>query len=466
MPSEPVQSWTRSWIKSATSPLVFVTELLKAQPEPWQAEALSLVEKHDRVSIRAGHGVGKTTLEAWLALWFLLTRYPCKIPIVANSQDQLRDTIWPELRVWRSGLPEPLRERVVVDAERVTLRGAPDSFIAARTAGKDNPEALQGFHSPNLMFLIDEASGIFEKVFEVGQGALSTANAKAVMVGNPTRSEGFFYDTHHKLRSRWKTMRVSSLDVPRATGHVDDIIAKYGIDSNAHRVRVLGEFPRSDDDGVIPLELCEEAVARQVEPARVLPLWGIDVAMFGDDASTLCKRQGNVVLEPVKTWRNKDPMQLAGLIKQEWDDTPTRARPSRILVDSIGIGAGVVYRLQEMELPARGVNVAEAPSIRERYMRLRDDLWFRVRDWLMQRDCKLPDDPELIAELVGPRYKVESSGKIKVEGKADMKKRSLHSPDRADALCLTFAGTPETAAAYRYDPYADDDSPKSGWMVA
>ena len=443
-----------------------MTDLLRATPEPWQAEALNNVEKHDRVSIRAGHGVGKTTLEAWLSLWFMTTHYPCKVPITANSQDQLRDTIWSEIRVWAKRIPEPFAGKVQVDVEKVSLIGAPESFAVARTASKDNPEALQGFHSPNLLFLVDEASGIPDIVFEVAQGSLSTPGAKIVMVGNPTRSEGFFYDTHHKLRSRWKTMRVSSLDVPRATGHVDDIIAKYGLDSNAYRVRVLGEFPRSDDDGVIPLELCEEAQAREVEPVRVLPLWGVDVAMFGDDASTLCKRRGNVVTEKVKTWRNKDPMQLSGLIKQEWDDTPVRERPSRILVDTIGIGAGVVYRLQEMELPARGVNVAEAPAIRERYMRLRDDLWFRARDWLLSRDCKLPDDPDLIAELVGPRYKVESSGKVKVESKQDMKKRGLHSPDRADALCLTFAGTPETTSVRKRDAYDDQPSSNRGWMAA
>ena len=141
-----------------------------------------------------------------------------------------------------------------VQAERIVVVHDPeDAFAVRRTASKDNPEALQGFHAENLLFLIDEASGIPDIVFEVGMGALSTPGAKVVMAGNPTRTSGFFYDTHHSLRNRWHTMHVNCLDVPRAQGHIDDIKAKYGEISNAYRVRVLGEFPTADDETSFPL---------------------------------------------------------------------------------------------------------------------------------------------------------------------------------------------------------------------
>ena len=129
------------------------------------------------------------------------------------------------------------------------------------------------FHAEHLLFLIDEASGIDDIVFEVGMGALSTPGAKVVMAGNPTRTSGFFYDTHHSLRHRWHTMHVSCLDVPRAQGHIEDIKAKYGDASNAYRVRVLGEFPTSDDETVIPLELVLGAVGRDVSTLDYYPVW-------------------------------------------------------------------------------------------------------------------------------------------------------------------------------------------------
>src|SRR6476620_11577758 len=164
------KSWQTAWMRSKDNPLLFVTDVLGAKPEPWQALALEAVGRHDRVSIRSGHGVGKTTFESWLILWFLLTRQNCKIPVAANSPDQLRDTIWPEIAKWHRQLPDPLKA------------------------------------------MIDEASGIDAIVFEVGMGALSTAGAKVVMAGNPTRTSGFFYYTHHSLRHRWHTMHVNCLD--------------------------------------------------------------------------------------------------------------------------------------------------------------------------------------------------------------------------------------------------------------
>lgn len=435
-----LQSWEQAWLRSPNSPLLFVTDVLRASPEPWQEDALRKIGRHDRLSIRAGHGVGKTTLLAWVVLWFMLTRMPFKIPVTANSQDQLRDVVWPELRKWHARLPQPLREEIDVSAERMALKEAPECFAVARTASKDNPEALQGFHEDNLLFVVEEASGIPDVVFEIGSGSMSTPGAKMLLIANPTRTSGFFYDTHHSLRDRWQTMRVNSEDVPRARGHIEDIIAKYGKDSNVYRVRVLGEFPSTDDDSVIGLHLCEAAVYRKVEGKAFRPVWGVDVARFGDDRTALVKRQGNVMLEVAKFWRGKDTMQVAGLIMQEWKDADEHDRPSEILVDVIGLGAGVVDRLSELGLPVRGVNVAESSSVGDRFMRLRDELWFRARDWLDAADCKIPDDAALIAELTGPKYAVTSNGKIKVESKDEMKKRGLNSPDLADAFVLTFAG--------------------------
>ena len=117
--------------------------------------------------------------------------------MAANSQDQLRDTIWPEIAKWHRQLPDALKANIDVQAERVVVVHDPEgAFAVRRTASKDNPEALQGFHAEHLLFLIDEASGIDDIVFEVGMGALSTPGAKVVMAGNPTRTSGFFYDTH------------------------------------------------------------------------------------------------------------------------------------------------------------------------------------------------------------------------------------------------------------------------------
>src|SRR5262249_61616646 len=148
------------WVKREDQAVLVGSGLRGGKGEAWEALALEAVGRHDRVSIRSGHGVGKTTFESWLILWFLLTRQNCKIPVAANSQDQLRDTIWPEIGKWHRQLPDALKAMIDVQAERIVVVQDPEgAFAVRRTASKDNPEALQGFHAEHLLFLIDEASG-------------------------------------------------------------------------------------------------------------------------------------------------------------------------------------------------------------------------------------------------------------------------------------------------------------------
>lgn len=463
-------NWQIAWLASRDNPLLFVTDVLGVEePEDWQRDALERIGREDRVSIRSGHGVGKTTLMAWLVIWFLITRRDAKVPVTANSQDQLRDTVWPEIAKWHRRLPEPLKAQMEVQAERVVMLADPEgTFAVQRTASKERPEALQGFHAQHLLFLVDEASGIDDVVFEVGAGALSTHGAKALLAGNPTRSSGFFHATHTRLRDRWSTMRVNSEDVPRARGHIEDIIATYGRDSNAYRVRVLGEFPTADDETVIPLELVLSAVKRKVEHLEYMPIWGMDVARFGDDRTALAKRQYNVMLEPVKFWRGQDLMQTVGRLVSEYERTPDPLRPSEILIDSIGLGAGVLDRAQELGLPVRGVNVGEAAPVKQNYARLRDELWFVGREWFATRQVSMPQDDALIAELTAPLYRFMSTGKILVETKDEMKKRGLVSPDLADAFLLTMAGfsqrkRPSEHAGWREMQGAESRSDVTGY---
>lgn len=448
-----IPAWQRAWVGSRDNPKLFVTGVLGVLPygadnpigepqlEQWQDTALDEIAVHDRVSIRSGHGVGKTAFISWLILWFVLTRLDCKVPVAANTQNQLRDVVWPEVKKWWRRLPEPLQRQVDVLAERVVLKADPEaSFAVARTASKDNTEALAGFHAHWLLFLLEEASGIPDTVIEVAMGALSSKGAKAVAIGNPTKASGFFYDTHHKLRDSWRTLKVSSEDVPRARGHIADIISMYGKGSNKYRVRVEGEFPNADDETVIPLELVEGARNREVATTQFVPVWGVDIARHGDDRCALAKRRGNTLTEPVTWWGGVDLTVTAGKIRRMWEDCLIDDRPSEILIDSIGLGAGVLDMLREQGLPVRGVNVGETPSADDQYARLRDELWFKGRAWFHGRDVKIPADEALIAELTAPTYDFTSNGKIVVEPKKEMKKRGLRSPDLADAFLLTFAG--------------------------
>lgn len=429
-------------------PVAFVRDVLGVEPDEWQREFLAAIASgHRRMSVRSGHGVGKSTTASWAMLWYLLTRYPVKVVVTAPTSAQLYDALFAELKRWVKELPPALNQLLEVKQERIELKSsATEAFISARTSRAEQPEALQGVHSDNVMLVADEASGVPEQVFEAAAGSMSGHNAVTILLGNPVRSSGFFYDTHNRLKGEWWTKRVSCVDSPRvSTAYVAEMASRYGDESNAYRIRVLGEFPRSDDDTIIPMELLDAAQHRDVAPSKTAPsIWGLDVARFGSDSSTLCKRKGNAVTEPVRRWRNLDLMQLCGAVVAEYEALPAGDRPLEILVDSIGLGAGVVDRLRELNLPARGINVSESPAMGGTYRNLRAELWHKAKAWLEARDCKLPKDEDLIAELATVRYKFTSNGKVQVESKDEIRKRGLASPDKADSFVLTFASDAAT----------------------
>jgi phage terminase large subunit len=433
---------------SEDGPVLFVQEILRAEPEEYQKDLLRAVGRGERkISVRSGHGTGKSTALSWAMLWFVLFRFPNKVVVTAPTTAQLYDALFAELKRWINELPPAMKVLLEVKTDRVELvAAASEAFISARTSRAEQPEALAGVHSDNVMLVVDEASGVPEQVFEAASGSMSGHNAVTILAGNPTRSSGTFYETHTRLAPHWLTLHWSCIDSPRVSQEfIDEMKTRYGEDSNAYRIRVLGEFPLGDDDVIIPLHLAEAAVERDVAlSANLRPVWSLDVARFGSDRTVLLRRTGNVVTD-IEAWQGLDLMATTGRVKAYFDALLPSQRPTEILVDSIGLGSGVVDRMRELGMPVRGINVSEAPAFGNTYANLRSELIFRVRGWLEQRGARLPKNPALVAELTSIRYSFSSTGKAKAESKDDMRRRGLRSPDLADALFLSFAGDAATA---------------------
>jgi phage terminase large subunit len=433
-------------------PVKFVVEVLGAKPLPYQAEFLQAIADGERkMSVRSGHGTGKSTSASWAMLWYVLLRFPNKVVVTAPTSGQLFDALFAELKRWINELPKQLQPMLTVKSDRVELAAAPsEAFISARTSRAETPEALAGVHSENVLLVVDEASGVPEKVFEAAAGSMSGHSATTILLSNPTRSSGTFFESQTRLAGSWWTRRWSCIDSPLVSEEfVDEMRLRYGEDSSAFRIRVLGEFPLSDDNTIIPFHLVESAMHRDIEVTPDMrPVWAVDPARFGADRTAFCKRVGNVVTE-IKSWQGLDLMQTVGRVMAEYEALPMSQRPSEIMVDSIGVGGGVVDRLRELGAPVRGVNVSEAPSLGQTYNNLRTELWFKTKAWLEDRSCKIPSNDDLVADLTGIRYSFTSSGKMQAESKDAMKKRGLKSPDLADALCLTMASDAITALSGR-----------------
>ena len=437
-------------------------------PRKWQEKILREISVHIqrnqvidlpemfRMSVASGRGIGKSALVAWLILWMLSTRLGATIIVTANTEQQLRSRTWAELGKWMTLSinshwfmktattikPAPWFQEAL---ERDLKIDTGYYYAQAQLWSEENPDAFAGIHSSyGVCLIMDEASGIPSPIYSVSEGFFTepTRDRYWFTFSNPRRNTGPFYDSFHSKKSFWKTLQIDSRTVEGTDQQLfQKMIEQYGEDSTVSRVEVMGEFPSSEDDTVIPMGLIRAAIDRDVSLTASAPvIWGLDVARFGGDNSALCVRQGNTVFE-ITAFSSMDLMQLCGVIKNRYDDATVLEKPQEILIDVIGIGAGVVDRLREQNLPVRGINVSESSSAKKNYLNLRAELWFAIKDWLAQRDCRLPIDDELASELAAPLYKYTSTGKIKIESKDEMRKRGIKSPDKADALALTMASS-------------------------
>src|SRR5215510_1831814 len=307
-------------------PMTYVHDRFGVEPTWQQQQVLEAIQPLGaKVSIRSGHGIGKSSSAAWAISWFVETYDYCKVPCTAPTSHQLRDILWGELSKWRRMADEQSAKRG--DHPRFWLsrlfRLINDSLIDpsarewgafARTAKKENPEALQGFHAEHLMFCIDEASGVPEEVFEAAEGALSTPGARVLMLGNPTRNVGTFAASHKQNRGDYTALHFRSQDSPLVdAGYRERLVRKWGEGSNVVKVRADGDFPAQEDDVLISLELTEPCLTRERVDAHGKRILGVDVAAFGSDRTTLVLRQGQVV-EHIAIYAQQDTMVTVGRV--------------------------------------------------------------------------------------------------------------------------------------------------------
>ena len=430
-------------------PVLYAREVLLFEPDEWQESVLRDLAESPWVTVRSGQGVGKTGVEAVALLWFLTCfRFPpggCDRPHPPAAPRRL----WSEVEKWRSNSPL-LRELLKWTKTYVYMKGYEKRWFAvARTASK--PENMQGFHEDNMLFIVDEASGVEDEIMEAILGTLSGANNKLLMCGNPTRTSGTFYDSHTANRGLYKCHKVSSLDSTRTNKKtIHALIRKYGEHSNVVQVRVFGNFPSQEDDVFIPLTLVEKSIALDLEPPATRISLGVDVARYGDDETVIAQNVGGKVSIPIIR-RGQNLMRTVGDIVLQYrkllSDYPKYRGRVYVNIDDTGLGGGVTDRLAEVKREQRlsrleivpvnfGAKVPDQDAS-VYFADITSYMWSIIRDAMEAGTLRLPNDTELVAQLSVRKYTVTSGGKIQLESKKEMKKRSIDSPDRADAVALT-----------------------------
>ena len=417
---------------------LFVRRVLGVTPTPQQSALLKAISQPGaRVSVKSGHGTGKTTALAWILLWHVSCFPDSKTPCTAPTGHQLSDLLWAEAAKWHDKMHPFFKDNLAISKDTIAVKGnEAGQFAVARTARKEQPEALQGFHGTHVLFIIDEASGVPDPVFEPMRGALSTSGARVVMAANPTRLDGLFHRTHHRLRDSWQRLTFSCLDSPMVSKeYVEEMRRDYGEDSDLYRVRVLGEFPSQSINQLIGVELVERAQrvhlrADQYNQGPVI--LGVDVAWEGDDRSVVYLRQGLYSMM-LCSFRNIDNMSLADRVVSWQIEHNAQA----VFID-VGWGTGVIDRMRQLGHSPVPVNFGGKAAKDVRFQNKRAEMWVTLKEWL-ESGGALEDLDDLKSDVASPEYMFTPAGKIQLEAKKDMKKRGMPSPDLADALALTFA---------------------------
>lgn len=435
-------------------PCAFAEDMLGFTAEPYQQSVLNDLAHHPLVTVRSGQGVGKTGMEAVACIWFLTCRPNARVVCTAPTRQQLNDVLWAEIAKWLES--SKVKRLLKWTKTKITMIGHEKRWFAtARTATK--PENMQGFHEEYMLFIADEASGIDDKIMEAILGTLSGSENKLLMCGNPTRTSGTFYDSHHKDRVDYRTHKISSRDSTRTNKtNIAMLERKYGADSDVVRVRVDGEFPKAEPDVFIPLEFAEQAAMNDVYPADeqgnpIIPATaelhiGADIARFGNDESVIVPRIGKLVPKLLRYTKQETTKTAGEIIRVAMDCMSQYKRSSCVVkIDDDGVGGGVTDNVRETvhvrRLPIQVVacHNGAVPKDDEHYDNWGAEVWATIKELLQDKEIQIPNDEDLIGQLSTRKYSITPKGKIRLERKEDMKKRGLRSPDRADALSLAFA---------------------------
>lgn len=461
----------------------------KDGPEPWQEELLrdlrdGLITLDEAVQLArtSGHGIGKSALVAWLVLWAISTFEDTKGVVTANTENQLKTKTWAEVAKWYRLFIG--REYFQMTATAIFSRD-PEHEKTWRIDmvpwSERNTEAFAGLHNygKRIFVVFDEGSAIPDVIWEVTEGALTDLNTQIIwcVFGNPTRNKGRFREAFAggRFAHRWKSKAIDSRQVSISNKkQIQKWIDDYGEDSDFVRVRVRGMFPRVDAESFIPFDLARDAVGREVLPWQgSAVVIGVDVGRFGDDPSVIYPRCGrDASSRPVEVYPGIDTMRLAAKVSEAY----LRYRASVVMVDSGGVGGGVVDRLRQLRIPVMEVDFGSGadgtnPDDGSKYANKRAEIWGGMRDWL--RHGSIPsmatgENTTIVDELTAPTYTLNKKEAIQLEAKQDMRRRGVASPNVADALACTFAypsfeyvaipedrvavGTPTVVADY--DPFS------------
>ena len=421
-------------------------------PDEWQIQILKDIGEQLKKgkdlqtaiqeAVASGHGIGKSALISWLIHFAISTHENTRGVVTANTEGQLRTKTWPELSKWHNMFIAKDLFTYTATAIFCSDKDYEKTWrIDAIPWSKNSPESFAGLHNQGnrILVLFDEASAIDDVIWEVTEGALTDANTEIIWCafGNPTRNSGRFRECFRKYRKFWNTYQIDSRTVKISNkAKIEEWLEAYGEDSDFFKVRVRGVFPSASDLQFISTEIADKAQKQVYKPGQFehLPvIIGVDPAWTGSDSLEIVMRQGYYMKSLASIPKNDDDWRMAQLIAQFEDEYKADA----VFID-MGYGTGIYSIGKQLGRKWRLIEFG-GKSNDPVYLNMRAYMWGQMKEWLREGGSIPPNDQALYDDIVGPEAIIDKNGRIQLESKKDMKDRGLPSPNKGDALALTFA---------------------------
>lgn len=449
--------------KYLNNPGGFISEVLNEHLWSRQLQIAEAVRDHRRVAVPSCHDVGKSFIASRIAAWWVASHPPGEAFVVttAPTAPQVRAILWREINRAHA------RGRLPGHTNQTEWFLGKELVAFGRKPADMDMTAFQGIHARFVLVIIDEACGVPKLLWDAADTLITNDGSRLMAIGNPDDPSSHFAEVC-KPGSGFNILPISAFESPNFTDEpvpedlrpllvgrtwVEEKRKSWGEASPLWIAKVMGQFPEMGDDSLFNMRMLKEASVRELEDGTRTEL-GVDVARFGNDETVIYLRRGQVYYLH-KTLRKNDLMSVCGAIVLAIKATGARA----VKVDDIGLGGGVTDRLKEIVREERakphsqrnealanckiyGVNVGKAASSKksdEKFLNLRAELYWNLRVLVNDGECQFPEDEMTLNQLAATKYEIDSKGRIRIEGKEDMKDRGLVSPDRADAIMLCAA---------------------------
>lgn len=472
------------YLKYQNRPVEFVQEVLKETVWSKQIEILESMRDNQRTAVHACHAPGKTHIAAravayWASVWPPGTS---KIVTTSTTFRQVKNVLWPHIRrlQYNHGLPG------YTNTVEWMMGTPPEAMAEGVKPADDDEAAMNGYHAPNLLILVDEAGGISSTFGRSMEALMTGGNTRLLVVGNPPVDEEGTWFERICSSPQYNTIRIAASDTPAWTGEdtgrckscppgvephdvvlhlvdhkwVNTLKEEFGEDSPFYQARVDANFPRDNTQKTIPISWLENAQKNTYTPQLAVDTiqLGVDVASDGGDEMVIAELDGwrARILHSQSGGDNEDATHVASVILRHIQDAEKKHgergidTPVRVKVDAIGVGWAIVSLLTKWGKEGKhhakivGVNVAQKARDSKKFVNQRAEMWWYGRTQVAPKDGEqatelwLDVDMKVMKQLNGPMYGADSGGRILIEKKDKMKRRGQGSPDRAEALLLAM----------------------------